>query len=71
MASKAADADAPGPLIDLGMAPPKNAGGASYPKFSKRSWKAMGFVWFVWFLFYPLVRTFFLLDDSLGNWMIG
>lgn len=38
MASKAADVDAPGPLIDLGMAP-ANGNGAIYPKFSKRSWK--------------------------------
>jgi hypothetical protein len=41
MASKAADVDAPGPLIDLGMAP-ANGNGAIYPKFSKRSWKEMG-----------------------------
>ena len=54
MASKAADVpDAPGPLIDLGMAPAHgaNGNGAIYPKFSKRSWKEM----FFFFLF--------LLDD--------
>ena len=54
MASKAADVpDAPGPLIDLGMAPAHgaNGNGAIYPKFSKRRWKEM----FFFFLF--------LLDD--------
>jgi hypothetical protein len=36
MASKAADVDAPGPLIDLGMAPANGNGDG------RRSWKEMG-----------------------------
>ena len=53
MASKAADVpDAPGPLIDLGMAPAHgaNGNGAIYPKFAKRSWKEMFFFCFCWMI---------------------